>query len=62
MESLKFVGANFCGLSIFLQVRGDAISRISWLERGGGGVVEKKDNSGNVYFTWNELSFFTMVT
>ena len=28
-------------------------------ERGGGG--ERKDNSGKVYFIWNELSFFTMV-
>ena len=36
VESLKFVGANFRGLSIFLQVRGDEISWISWLGRGGG--------------------------
>ena len=53
----KIRGGQFSWFVNFLQVRGDVILWISWLGEGG----ERKDNSGKVYFIWNELSFFTMV-
>ena len=45
VESLKFVGANFCGLSIF-QTGSWGRNFVNWL--GGGG--KSKDNSGRGYF------------
>ena len=52
VESFKFVGANFRGLSIFYRFMESQF-------RGLGGWGERKDNSGNVEFIWNELSFYT---
>ena len=51
---IKIRGGQFLWFVNLLQVRGDVI----FGERGGG---ERKDNSGKIYFIWNELSFFTMV-
>ena len=44
-----------------LRVRGDIISCIGWLVMEGGGVCERKNNSGKVYFILNELSFFITI-
>ena len=49
--SFKFMEVNFQGLSIFLQVRGDVISSISWLGRsGGGGGLKKKGTLKKHFF------------
>ena len=60
MESFKFVGVNFQGLSNFYRFVGTYFrGSVGWGEVGRG--VERKDNFEKVDLIRNELSFSTAV-
>ena len=54
VELFKFVGANFRGLSIFLQVRWDVVSCIGWWGRG---ELKGKITLGKLIFYFKQVIF-----